>query len=137
MRAIHLPIALAFAFLISCGDEAAVETTVPVSTDSSTTPAPSGAPVNPYEQEPKAALNLYIHQDGRIDINGREADMATVDTFFVLLAQEKGLVRYSRDNITEEPHPVSYEVLDLLASYGLALRFYSDSTFNTVYEVGG
>jgi hypothetical protein len=72
-------------------------------------------------------IKVYVTKAGAITLNGNAATLDEAGKAFAALAQEKGVVLYSREAPSEfEPHPNATKVIDLAIKNRLPIRLCMD-----------
>lgn len=123
---------------IGCGQSQKVEKTpteenLSIATDTSTQFKSSPQP--PQNLETTLALKVYVDNLGNISANGQSVTLSALDSKLKTLKNKNGMVYYSRDHAAGEPPQQSMQVMDLVANYGLSIKFFTDKTFTQAVKI--
>jgi hypothetical protein len=80
---------------------------------------------------PDSGVKIYLHQDGRVTLNGSTIDAANLSAALAKLQPRPTVVCYSRDNPEGEPPPQMQQVLEAIMALRLPIGIFTDRTFKT------
>ena len=83
-------------------------------------------------------LEVSVLEDGQILIGGEQADIDSLEDAIRALSEGYGLVLYYRENAASpEPHPIAFQVLDLVVQYDVPIALSTTADFSTVMVADG
>lgn len=82
-------------------------------------------------------VKVWVASDGAIELDGKPADLAAVESAFKELATQQGSVWYGRDNIAADPHPNGMKVIELVVANQLPIRMSAKRDFSDAVTPGG
>lgn len=95
--------------------------------------APVGAKevssVVPVKDTNAAVVKIYIEESGVILADGEAITLDRLELKLQEMENKKGIVYYSRANISADPAKEAMEVIELVMKHGLSLRFFMDKEF--------
>ena len=80
---------------------------------------------------------IWVEQDGKIELNGQVADLATVDKALADLAERKGYVMYGRDAASGAPPPNGMQIIQMVVKHRLSVRLSTRRDFSDAVGASG
>lgn len=85
----------------------------------------------------ESVIKVYVAGDGKILADGQQTTLEKLDKDLVELAKDSGVVYFSRANAQGEGPIESMQVIESVMKYGVAIKFYTDSTFTQAVDMNG
>ena len=73
---------------------------------------------------------IWVSRTGVIELNGKQADLATVSAALADLAKRKGVVLFGRDDLSQKPHLNCAKVLEIVTQHRLPVRMATNRDFS-------
>jgi biopolymer transport protein ExbD len=80
------------------------------------------SPDSPY-------VKIWVSKEGKVDVDGKPAELSAIGPVLATLAQKKGVVLYGRESAAENPHPNAMEVIKLVTANRLPIRMCTQPDF--------
>lgn len=110
--------------LVACNKKENVETA-----DEKVVPVVAGIP--------ESVVRVYVAADGKITADGKKTTLYSLDKELAELAKDSGVVYFSRANAQGDGPVESMQVIEAVMKNGVAIKFYTDSTFTQAVDMGG
>jgi hypothetical protein len=97
-------------------------------------PAPVPAQAAPA-QDPRIT-KIWVTKDGVIQLDGKVVDLAAIAPALDQTAKREGVIFYGREAAREEPHPNAVQIIGLITTRSLPVRFSSKPDFSDAIGPG-
>jgi hypothetical protein len=82
-----------------------------------------------------AIARISALASGALLLNGRPADLASIEAEFKDLQKKHGAVWYYRENLRAEPSPAATQVIELVIKYRLPVSFSTKADFSDSFDL--
>jgi hypothetical protein len=87
--------------------------------------------------QPLNIVRVSAPASGGLLLDGKPADIRTIDAAFQRLKASKGTVWYHRENARAEPSPEAISVIKLVVQYGLPVSMSTKPDFSDYVDASG
>ena len=85
----------------------------------------------------RTAVKVYVASDGKITADGKQTTLYSLDKKLAQLANDSGTVYFSRANAQGDGPIESMQVMETVMKNGVAIKFFTDSTFTHAVDMEG
>ena len=92
--------------------------------------------ISPASAEP-ALAKISVLASGKLLLNGKPTDLASIEAEFKRLQIQKGVVWYYREGFQAEPPQEATSMIELVIKYRLPISMSSKADFSDVIDANG